>query len=211
MSPEDRRQEATPTRFRLAMNNREVAVPESGLVIGRAAPCDIKLGGGLVSRRHARVRPTDDGLVVEDLGSRNGVVVNERKIASPTVLAHGDVIAVGVETLQVIDDHVRQRPAHLSTLPPSPCPALPYSESDADGPEQVTVGAATRLDVLSQREREVLDLVVRGHTQKEIADLLHVSVKTIESHRAHLSEKLRCKTRAELVSYAIAAGVLRGR
>ncbi len=68
----------------------------------------------------------------------------------------------------------------------------------ADGP----------VDELSAREVEVLRLVALGHTNREIADQLVLSVRTVESHRAHLHQKLRCANRAELVRYALARGLL---
>mgnify|MGYP000886513908 CR=1 FL=1 len=75
-----------------------------------------------------------------------------------------------------------------------------------DGP-----GSATReLPVLTRRERDVLVALARGYTNREIAERLHVSVKTIETHRAKIADKLDCKTRAELVTYAISAGLLGG-
>jgi two-component system, NarL family, response regulator NreC len=63
-------------------------------------------------------------------------------------------------------------------------------------------------DPLSEREREVLRLLALGHTNQEIAKLLFVSVRTAESHRAHIMQKLRLATRAELVRYALAHGLL---
>jgi two-component system, NarL family, response regulator NreC len=63
-------------------------------------------------------------------------------------------------------------------------------------------------DPLSDREREVLSLLALGHTNQEIADRLVVSVRTVEAHRAHILTKLRLSTRAELVRYAIDAGLL---
>jgi two-component system, NarL family, response regulator NreC len=63
-------------------------------------------------------------------------------------------------------------------------------------------------DPLSEREREVLRLLALGHTNQEIATLLYVSVRTAESHRAHIMQKLRLQTRAELVRYALAHGLL---
>lgn len=194
-----------PARYRLRHQGRELEVPCEGLVIGRAGDCKLQLGGGLVSRQHARLMNGNEGLVVEDLGSRNGVFVNQRRITEPTLLAHGDVIGVGLESLEVVDEHVLRHPEHLSTLPPAG--PVPFGESDVDAPEQVTVSA--QLDVLSEREREVLALIVFGHTQREIAQRLFVSVKTVETHRARIADKLGCKTRAELVSYAISAGILR--
>ncbi len=63
-------------------------------------------------------------------------------------------------------------------------------------------------DPLSDREREVLRLLALGHTNQEIAKLLFISVRTAETHRAHIMQKLRLSTRAELVRYAIANGLL---
>jgi two-component system response regulator NreC len=68
--------------------------------------------------------------------------------------------------------------------------------------------AAAEADPLSEREREVLRLLALGHTNQEIAQALYISVRTAESHRAHIMEKLRLSTRAELVRYALAHGLL---
>jgi two-component system, NarL family, response regulator NreC len=63
-------------------------------------------------------------------------------------------------------------------------------------------------DPLSDREREVLRLLARGYTNQEIAKQLYISVRTAETHRAHVMQKLRLASRAELVSYALANGLL---
>jgi len=68
--------------------------------------------------------------------------------------------------------------------------------------------AAAEADPLSEREREVLRLLALGHTNHEIAQQLYISVRTAESHRAHIMQKLRLSTRAELVRYALAHGLL---
>ena len=64
---------------------------------------------------------------------------------------------------------------------------------------------------LSDREREVLRLIAEGRTYKEMADLMAVSVKTIESYRERIKEKLNLHSRAELVRYALEKGLLRPR
>ena len=61
---------------------------------------------------------------------------------------------------------------------------------------------------LSARERQVLVLLAHGHTHAEMAEQLGISVKTVETHRARLSEKLGLKTRADLVRLALDAGLL---
>ena len=63
-------------------------------------------------------------------------------------------------------------------------------------------------DPLSDREREVLRLLALGHTNQEIAKALFISVRTAETHRAHIMQKLRLTSRAELVRYALAEGML---
>ena len=63
-------------------------------------------------------------------------------------------------------------------------------------------------DPLSEREREVLRLLALGHTNQEIAKLIYVSVRTAETHRAHIMQKLRLESRAALVRYALAHGLL---
>jgi len=70
--------------------------------------------------------------------------------------------------------------------------------------------AAADSDPLSEREHEVLKLLALGHTNQEIAKRLYISVRTAETHRAHIMRKLALTTRAELVRYAIEHGQLDG-
>jgi two-component system response regulator NreC len=63
-------------------------------------------------------------------------------------------------------------------------------------------------DGLSEREVEVLKLIALGHTNAEIAGSLYLSVRTVESHRAHIQQKTRKSTRAELVRYALEHGLV---
>jgi two-component system, NarL family, response regulator NreC len=63
-------------------------------------------------------------------------------------------------------------------------------------------------DDLSERELEVLRLIALGHTNNEIAEQLYLSVRTVESHRAHIQQKLGLSARSELVRYAIERGLI---
>jgi two-component system response regulator NreC len=63
-------------------------------------------------------------------------------------------------------------------------------------------------DPLSEREGEVLRLLALGHTNQEIAKQLYISVRTAETHRAHIMQKLHLSSRAELVRYALDRGLL---
>ncbi len=63
-------------------------------------------------------------------------------------------------------------------------------------------------DGLSTRELEILRLIAFGHTNTEIAEQLFLSVRTVESHRAHVQQKLKLTKRSELVRYALDRGLL---
>lgn len=67
---------------------------------------------------------------------------------------------------------------------------------------------ATRQDGLSARETEVLRLIALGHTSAEVARQLHLSPRTVETHRARINRKLGLTKRADLVRYALRRGLL---
>lgn len=70
-------------------------------------------------------------------------------------------------------------------------------------------GQADPYDTLTDREKQVLKLVAEGRSNKEVADLLGISVKTAMSHREHIMEKLDLHSRTELIRFAIRQGVIR--
>lgn len=73
---------------------------------------------------------------------------------------------------------------------------------------RVERGEEASYDTLSDREREILKLIAEGQTNKEIAELLFLSVKTVQAHRANLMRKLGMHDRTELVKYAIRKGII---
>ncbi len=66
----------------------------------------------------------------------------------------------------------------------------------------------TPFDLLTDREREVLQLIAEGYTNREVAKALFISVKTVEAHRAHIMQKLNIHDVAKLVKYAIQKGLV---
>jgi two-component system response regulator NreC len=93
---------------------------------------------------------------------------------------------------------VRRAAAGETYLNPRLGAALAAAPSEAAGPP----------DNLTDRELEILGLIAHGHTNAEIGALLFLSVRTVESHRAHIQQKLLLSSRAELVKYALDHGVL---
>lgn len=69
-------------------------------------------------------------------------------------------------------------------------------------------GIVDRFDSLTEREREIFQLVAEGHTNKEIAERLSISPATVETHRGHILQKLDIHSTAELVLYAVRRGVI---
>lgn len=77
----------------------------------------------------------------------------------------------------------------------------------SDYVRQLTEAAPEQHAALSPREREVLQLLAEGHSTRKIAEALHISANTIETHRAHIMAKLGIKTIADLVKFAIREGI----
>src|SRR6266566_6324072 len=82
-----------------------------------------------------------------------------------------------------------------------------YVETDL-GAQLVNPNGSPALDPLSERERDILHLLALGYTNQEIGQRLFISVRTVDTHRAHIMRKLQLETRAELVMYALANGVI---
>jgi DNA-binding winged helix-turn-helix (wHTH) protein len=98
-SREQRQQPAL--KFRLLWEGRTVPLAPGASVIGRDPDAAVWVEAASVSRRHAQVMVRADQATVEDLGSKNGTFVNGRRIETPTALADGDQIRVGVAVLVV--------------------------------------------------------------------------------------------------------------
>ena len=76
------------------------------------------------------------------------------------------------------------------------------------GAKLVTPNASASLAPLSERECDALYLLALGYTNQEIGNKLFISVRTVDTHRAHIMRKLQLETRAELVMFALANGII---
>ena len=74
--------------------------------------------------------------------------------------------------------------------------------------QKAKVAALDLYETLTTREREVLHLAAEGHTNREIADRLHISPRTVEVHRANMMHKLGLRTQTDLIRYALRRGIL---
>jgi len=79
---------------------------------------------------------------------------------------------------------------------------------ESPGGNEVARGDEELVDPLTRRETEVLSFIAQGYTNSETAEILHISVRTVETHRANIMDKLGAERRVELVRYAIDHGLL---
>lgn len=87
-------------------------------------------------------------------------------------------------------------------------PAISSTVIDAYVRRAGEMTAEDRYEILTEREREILQLVAEGRTSREISELLHITTRTVETHRANLMAKLDIHTVAELTKYAIRRGII---
>jgi DNA-binding winged helix-turn-helix (wHTH) protein len=85
---------------RIILGDREVGLPRGAHILGRSADAAVFVDDVGVSRHHARITVGDEGAVLEDLGSKNGTMLNGRAIEGPTLLADGAAIVLGATALK---------------------------------------------------------------------------------------------------------------
>ena len=92
----------------------------------------------------------------------------------------------------------------------APRRAVPHERRDRDADPRVDGRRRppARREPLTHREQEVLKLIAEAHTNREIGEILHLSEKTVESHRGNILRKLGMRDRVELVRYAIRRGLV---
>ena len=124
---------------------RQIPLPEQPIELGREADVEIKLeSDSLISRHHARLTPTADGVLVEDLDSSNGTFVDENQIYSPAVLSPGDRLTVGVTVLEL---RTQEQAAAATVVRPIP------AGWTSDGPQVAPYGEVPSGGGLAVEER----------------------------------------------------------
>src|SRR5438132_796554 len=107
-------------RFRLRYQNHDLEMPPGDFVVGRSRDCQLALDDPLVSRRHAAFHATAEKIWVEDLGSRNGIKVNQNRVTGRVDLTHGDIVSIGnsdivVQITSETAEHPMRKPAVTMT------------------------------------------------------------------------------------------------
>lgn len=85
------------------------------VIVGRSSGCELTIPVAHISRRHLRFRMSDEGLLLEDLGSSNGTLLNNRLVAAPTLLHHHDMVEVPNVKIRVLENLARSRSTDATT------------------------------------------------------------------------------------------------
>lgn len=210
-------------RIRIALCD-DHAVVRSGLRRILEAESDLEVVGeaGTADEAVAVARETQPDVFVMDVGlpDRNGIAATADVCkASPAtkvlvLTVHDDVAylrrafdagAVGYLVKEAADIELVQAVRQVAKGKPYVHPTLGAALL---APDQATARPIGPGGELSEREVEILGFIANGLTNAEIAKQLYVSVRTVETHRAHIHQKLDVRTRAELVRIAREAGIL---
>jgi hypothetical protein len=131
--------------FALREGALEHKLTKSCVVLGRGSSVDVVVSGPLVSRRHAELVQTEQGFLVTDLDSRNGVFVNGKPIGAPTLLGLGDTLAIGESTFVLVElTDPAERHATWSDVPAVREPARESERVPAGTYANDEVSVATR-------------------------------------------------------------------
>lgn len=159
-------------------------------LVGRCQASDIMLLEINVSRKHARIRLTEQIATIRDLGSRNGTFVNGARIDEEVALSESDEIRIADYSLKVffaVGEAIRVFGE--------------FEESTRADSDQGCIGEKTSMTTpeLTPGQRRVFDGFVDGLQEKEVAARLNISVHTVHSHAKAIYKKFEISSRAELM------------
>ena len=156
--------------------------------------------GPIAGRGHRTFEVPAYGLAVQ-------AALNQRGIKMPVIVltGHGDV-PVAVEAMKSGAIEVLEKPYEKQTLVTAITSAFEQLDADSAG-DRRSKDAQARLSALTPREKEVLECLVAGLTNKGIAQALSISPRTVEIHRAHMMEKLEADSLSAALRLAFVAGL----
>ena len=157
--------------------------------LGRSRTCQIRLQHDSVSREHALIVVDDRRKIfIRDLQSRNGTLVNEQKIEQQE-LRIGSKIRLGAILLEVVKDidAVKNR-------------IVEDESTTMAGLDSISKELQAKINSLTEAQRRVLSLLLRGHSEKESATLLFISPSTVHNHIRQVYQKFDVKARSELMA-----------
>lgn len=166
-----------------------ITVPE--LMIGRGHQCTLRLPDLSVSRSHARIAQTTAGLLIRDLGSRNGTFLNGQRIQHERALAEESRIEISPYRLRIFLDSDRAE-CDIAAADDSTSPAIPRNELPSDV-EQLQ-------QKLTPTQHLVYESLMQGMSRKDISRRLGMMVETVHSHTKVIYKIFRVGSHPELIA-----------
>jgi hypothetical protein len=187
-------------RYALRSGNRVLELDEGDTVLGRGTGCDVVLEDALVSRRHARLRLSGGTVTLLDLGSRNGVLLNDQRVEGEVVLEDGDRIGIGslelglVEAQRNEDRHQRASGRYASrTVTDFRAPFGPPADA-----EEETTCTAHAFELLAS----VVDKALAAGRADEVSRLLFAHLENF-AHDCETGKPLPKDARSAVAQYAV--------
>ena len=180
---------------RLRYLAHDLEVPPGEFVIGRSTECQLSLDDALVSRRHAILVVHPDAVFIEDLASRNGVLVNGKRISGPARLTDGDSITVGSQVMTLIG--VPGEP------PPSKGPAsIPRDRKSSTGADVITLTGAENEELVAATAESPAHVVPSESPDKRVSSLALIgglAEKALAMGRAEEAERILSRSLKEVL------------
>ncbi|MBS0638656.1 MAG: SpoIIE family protein phosphatase [Acetobacteraceae bacterium] len=155
---------------------KRIPLEHPPLTVGRQEPANIVLAGGTVSRRHCRFSRDGDRMLLEDLGSTNGTLVNSKPLSTPVALLDGDVISIGAYQLRyhrrsaeldaeadAMEGELRDAAAYVESILPPPITSGPVLAEWFYRPSTQLAGDAFGYQMLDDQHFMAFVLDVSGH------------------------------------------------
>lgn len=195
-------------RFRLRYLQHDLELSEGQFAVGRNATCQLSLDDPLVSRRHALLTVSEEGVVIEDLQSRNGVLVNGRRIQGRVELQVGDRILIGAQELTLLQGRAASSAQQTTsgnlanmTLPKmQPALKQPLPTSSGPLPSPSSPGLTPSSDSQPPAEGSVSDVEPSMVRRADAFKLLGgVAEKALAMGRALEAERLLASPLADVI------------
>jgi len=180
-------------RFRLRYQSHDLELSEGEFAIGRNATCQLSLDDPLVSRRHAVFWVAAEELVVEDLGSRNGVLVNGQKIEGRVKVRPGDKVLIGSQELTVVQISESGLPA----IPLNATMSMPRVTVSRPAVEDFEDQSVTKLSYATSAVSDDLSITKRTDGFRVLAS---VAEKALAMGRAEEAERLVSASLADVLN-----------
>lgn len=166
------------------LNNGEswiVPINKKNFLIGRNEECDLILASDTVSRRHPEILTKENELIIHDLNSKNGTMINEKILQKNTKLLNGDIISFGKMKFQVMYKIQNDNQAGTIFI------NSPRKENNF-----------VNYYYLTKREEDILYHLMQGKSTEEISKILFISKGTAKNHILNIFKKTNVHSKFEL-------------